>query len=81
MTRVKIKSRASSDRDRKLKLLEILCRNEVHITRVFTGHDGFTVLTLDEVHGDKIFTREVKTDLEEDGFNPLMPADLRVKKK
>ena len=46
---------------------------------MFTANDGFAVLALNEEHGDKIFTRDVKSKLEEDGFNPLMPAELRVK--
>lgn len=80
MTRIKIKSISSSDRDRKLKLIEILYSNEVHITRVFTAHDGFTVLTLNEDYADRIFSRHVKNRLEEDGFNPLIPVELKVKK-
>ena len=80
MTRVKIKNKGPADKERKLILLGILCSNEVHITRVFTANDGFTVLALDEEHGDKIFTRHVKSKLEEEGFTPLMPAELRVKK-
>ena len=80
MVRVKIKSRSPNDRNRKLKLLEILCTNEVHVSRVFTANDGFTILAISEEHADKIFTREIKNRLEEEGFNPLMPADLKVKK-
>ena len=80
MTRIKIKCSGSSDRGRKLKLLEILCRNDVHITRIFTAHDGFAVLAINEDHGDKIFSRVVKSTLEDEGFNPLMPAELKVKK-
>ena len=59
--------------------MEILCSNEVHVTRVFPAKDGFTVIALNEDHGDKIFSRAVKSILEE-GYNPLMPAELKVKK-
>ncbi len=80
MSRVKIKSRGPIDRDRKLKLIEILSINEIHVTRIFTANDGFAVLPLSEKYGDKIFTKDIKSLLEQEGFNPLMPPELRVKK-
>ena len=80
MTRVKIKCRGTPDRDRKRKLLEILCSHEVRVTRVFHANDGFTVLALNEEYGDKIFSNDVKSRLVEGGFTPMMPAELRVKK-
>ncbi len=57
-----------------------MCSNDVYITRIFTANDGFTVLALNEENDDKIFTRVVKSRLEEDGFSPLMPAELKVRK-
>lgn len=66
--------------DRKLNLLSSLCSNEVHTTGVFIDKDDFTVLAPNEEYGDKIFTGDVKSRLEEDWFNPVMPPELRVSK-
>ena len=60
MTRIKIKCKGIQDKNKKNKLIEIICSNEIHITRIFTGNDGFTTLSINEEHADKIFTKEVK---------------------
>ncbi len=80
MTRIKIKCRGTPDKIEKLKLLEILFSHEIHISRCFVGTDGFAVLPNSESDSEKIFKREIKDELDQDGFSPLMPADLRVKK-
>ncbi len=67
-------------KNKKLKLLEILFTHRIQISRCFVANDGYAVLPLSEVDGDKIFMTDVKTNLEGKGFNPLMPAALRVKK-
>ena len=60
MTRIKIKCKGTPDRNKRNKLNEILCSNEIHIARIFTANDGFTTLTINEEHVDKIFTKEIK---------------------
>ncbi len=80
MPKIKIKSVGSSNNDRKRKLLEILFRNDIETCRVFTAGDGFTVVPADEENGDKIFTNEVKSKLTDEGFNPIMPHELKIKK-
>ncbi len=60
--------------------MEILCLDEVHITGIIKANDGFVVPPLSEVPRDKIFTREVKNKLEQNGFSPLTPAEVKVKK-
>jgi len=80
MPRVKIKCRGQATRVRKTKLLEILCTKEIHITKIFDTNDGFAVLTLNEDHADTIFNREVREDLESNGYQPIMPPELKVKK-
>ncbi len=80
MPKIKIKSAGSSDNTRKRKLLEILFSHDVETYRVFPANDGFTVVTADEENGDKIFTNEVKSKLVDEGFNPIMPHELKIKK-
>ncbi len=80
MTRVKIKCRGTPDRNKKLKLLEILFSHQVHVARCFIGNGGYIAIPNTETDGDRIFQKETKVDLEGHGFNPLMPAELKVKK-
>lgn len=55
-----------------------ICGAHVHCRNL--ENDGFTILALNEEYAEKIFTRDVKSRLEEDKFSPLMPAELRVRK-
>ena len=81
MTRIKIKCRGNTNRERKIKLLEILCSKGIHVTKVFTSNDGFVILTLNEEHAENVFTTEIITQLDSNGFTATMPPDLKVKKK
>ena len=80
MARVKIKSKDTPSKERKLKLLEILCSNEVQVTKVFTTTDEFAILLLNEDNADTIFTKKVKSELAANDFQPLLPPELKVKK-
>ena len=76
MTRVKIKCRgpgAQGTKEKKIKLLEILCMKEIHVTKIFNTTDGFALLTLNEEHAENIFSKEVKETLDFEGFSPIMP--------
>ena len=79
MPRIKIKSAGSSDKDRKRKLLALLFTNDVETYHVFSANDGFTVVPANEANGDKIFTNEIRTQLVNEGFNPIMPHELKIK--
>ena len=81
MSRIKIKFKGTVNRESKIKLLEVLCSKHIHVVKVFNANDGFAVLTLDEAHAEKIFTSEVKQQLESNDFAAVMPPDLKVKKK
>lgn len=81
MPRVKIKCRGPVNREKKVKLLEILCSNEIHVTKIFSATDGFAVLPLNEEHADSIVSREVMEVPERNGFSTNMPTKLKVKKE
>jgi len=79
MARVKIKYK-SPDRESKLKLLEILCKNQIHVTKIISTIDGFVVLTLNDDEADTIFAEKTKEELDRKGFSPMQPPELRAKK-
>ncbi len=79
MGRIKIKSRKNGTEE-KLKLLEILCRNEVEISRIITSNDGFVVLTVTELSADAIFYHDIKQELMSQDFSPVMPPEMKAKK-
>ena len=72
--------RTTRQKQKKLRLLEILFSHEINISRCFVGNDGFAVIPNSEPDSEKIFKRNVTDELDQDGFSPLLPADLRVKK-
>ncbi len=80
MPRVKIKCRGTPSKEKKLKLLEILFSNEIHITKVFVTNDGFALLLLNEEHVDKVFYRDVKEALVRENFTPILPPEQKVKR-
>ncbi len=74
MTRVKIKCKglgSSGNKDKKIKLLEIMCTKEIHVTKIFNTNDGFALLLISEDNAEKIFTKELKDSLDKEGFYPL----------
>ena len=79
MARIKIKCR-SNTRDEKLKLIEIFGTREIEVSGFIPTHDGFVALTLSEEHADSIFNAQNKEYLESQGFRPIMPPELKVKK-
>ncbi len=80
MARVMIKCRGEPDREKKTRLLEILCGSEIHVTKVFSTPDGFALLLLNEDHADNIFSQNVKEALEANDFAPILPPEIKVKK-
>ncbi len=79
MPREKIKCKRLIKKDKKLRLL-LLCSKEIQVTKAFDATDGFAVLTLNEEHADSVFTRELRDEVERNGYQPNMPPELKVKK-
>lgn len=67
---MKIKYRGLGRIEKKIKLLETLCKNEIHVTKVFNATDGFAALVLREEHADNI-SRVVKDELDQNGLSLL----------
>ncbi len=80
MARVRIKNKSTNSKEKKIKLLEILCSNHIHTTKVFDATEGYVILPVSEEHAEKLFTKEIKSKLEESGFTPILPPQLRAKK-
>ncbi len=80
MARIKIKCRTPDDRDKKLKLIEILSRKDIEISRIFNTNDEFVVLTLNEHNADNIFDTDTKHEFTHNDFTPIMPPDLKARK-
>lgn len=79
MARIKIKCRANS-KDKKMKLIEILSKKDIEVSRIFTTHDGFALLTVNEHHAYSIFNAETKDELASHDFTPAMPPELTANK-
>ena len=81
MIRIKFKYRGSINRESKQKLLGILASNGINVVKPFLVNDGFALLIEHEHHADKIFTNEIKQELEKNGFTANIPPQFKVKKK
>ncbi len=79
MARIKIKCRPNT-KEKKLKLIEILCSREIEISRIITANDGFAVVTVNEQNADNIFIAEVRQELALHDFAPVMPPELKAQK-
>ncbi len=55
MARGKIKTENSKDRRKIFKLLEILCKNEIYVTRIIVINYEFIILTENDNGLDKAF--------------------------
>ena len=60
MTRVKIKHSNSGDKGVKLKLLEIMCSNQIAITGAIPIPDGFIAILLNDEKAEKVFKEYIK---------------------
>ncbi len=79
MAGIEIKCRPNT-KERKWKLIEILCSRDVEISRIITANDGFAVITVNEQNADYIFKAEVKQRLALHDFLPIMPPELKAQK-
>ncbi len=80
MPRGKIKCRGTPSTEKKLKLIEILFSNEIHITKVFVANEGFGLHLLNDEHVDKVFYRDIKEALVKENFTPILPPEKKVKR-
>lgn len=53
---------------------------EVKITRLIPTRDAVIVLTASDKDGDEIFQSNIREKLEKDGFNAIMPPELRAQR-
>ncbi len=79
MARIKIKCR-NPNKDSKSKLIEILCKRDIEISRCLNIHDGFVVITLNEDHADNIFASDTKQELSNNDLTSMVPPDLKARK-
>ena len=80
MARIKIKSRNPTNNDNKLLLLDILCRKDIEISRIFNTRDGFVVQPVHEHDTDNLFATNTIDELTQNAFAPVMPPEIRAKK-
>ena len=79
MSKIKIKCRPTS-KEKKLKLVEILSKHQIEVSRILPAYDGFVILTVSESHSDNIFSAKIKGELESNEFHAVMPPELKAKK-
>ena len=79
MPRVKIKHSLPNNQT-KLQLLRTLSENLIYATRIITSQDGFIVLTRSDEDVDQIFQSKTSEQLHENGFQPILPPELRAKR-
>lgn len=79
MARIKIKTR-NKTKDGQLQLLKLLADQDVYATNIAETRDGLaiTIHKVEEV--DAIFTPEALSTLNNNGFQAVLPHDLKAKR-
>ncbi len=67
-----------NNKDKKLKLVEILGMKDIGISKVFIANDCFAILTVNKEHADDIFKTKTKQELASHNFTPIKPHNLRA---
>lgn len=80
MAKVTIKTLNPKEERKKIKLIEILSKNEVYATRIITIADGFVTITHEETDLYKIFNGKTDQELVKEGFTPLIPPELKAQR-
>ncbi|MPC49820.1 hypothetical protein E2C01_043634 [Portunus trituberculatus] len=80
MPRVKIKANDSKDPRKQSCLLGILSNNEIYATKLIPLSDGFAVITSTDEDLDQIYQLQTCSELEEYGFFPQIPPELKAKR-
>lgn len=63
MARVKIKYKNSLNKCAKMEMLQILCSNQIQVTKIIPVTDGFVILTMNDETAEHIFEDTIKTEL------------------
>ena len=79
MARVKIKH-PDPNPNSKLKLLRTLSENLIYATKLIPVYDGFILLTRNDEEVDKVFKSNCLKLLKDQGFEPILPPELRAKR-
>ena len=79
MARVKIKHPDPSPTT-KLKLLRTLSENIIYAIKLIPINDGFILLTRTDDEVDKVFKSDCQKTLQQQGFEPILPPELRAKR-
>ena len=79
MTRIKIKH-PSPYNAIKLKLLRTLSEDQIYAIKIISTPDSYVVLTRSADEIDKIFQVQCLAALRDEGFEPIIPPELRAKR-
>lgn len=80
MVRVRIRSNNSKDPNRKLQLLQLLSENEIYVNRIIVATEAFIIITNEESDLDRLFNGVTDRYLQNSGFTPVMPPELKAKR-
>lgn len=80
MTKVRIKTSNVTDPGKKLRLLQLLSENEIYANRIIVASDAFIIITNDEADLDRLFNGTTDQYLQNNGFEPVLPPELKAKR-
>lgn len=79
MARIKLKTR-NKTKDGQDKLLQILANHDVYATSIVEARDGLTITLHRNEEVDTVFTPESLTTLTNNGFQAVLPPDIKAKR-
>lgn len=77
MAKVKIKTNNINE-GRKLKLLEILSKKDIYVTKIIEANDGYVIITAGDTDLDNIFNNDTDQELLKENYTPLIPPELKA---
>ena len=81
MARLKIKSKLNSkEKKKQLLLLEILAPAGVYANALHETKDGLIITTSTDNEADKILEPHIRKKLEEKGFTPILPQEVKSRR-
>lgn len=75
MAKVKIKTNNINE-NKKLKLLEILSKKHIYITKLIQVNDGYVIITAGDTDLDNIFNNDTDKELLKENYAPQIPLQL-----
>lgn len=78
MARVKIKHSHPRELPSRTKLLGLLADVRISVTRLIPVRDGTVVLTASDKDADNIFSEPLHSNLRDNGYEPLLPPELKA---